>query len=308
MSGTHPCLRVRAAVPHFFQEGAHALGHGSGASGARLARSLALARCLGALLDQRRTAADLVLEIGNRCLSTTPDAGAGGTGLAMAVQLEVHVFTTRDQCLPEVLRHFGRAIQVHHVELEDPRQLALITRDWLIAAEPVADLCLYLEDDLVIADPQFFLKQHWFARATAGRAVLMPHRHEAIPGGDGQRLLVDGPLREGFIRRFTTPQPDVARGCFPGGPEIVFDRAANPHSGLFCLSAAQVERRRQRPLPREGFVGPLETAATLTVLEMFEVWKPALTHRRFLWVEHGHPRFTGYVDRLRKGERGLTAS
>jgi hypothetical protein len=214
------------------------------------------------------------------------------------VQIEVHVFTTRSQCLLEVLDYFCPAIQVHTVELDDPLQLALVTRDWLIAAEPLADLSLYLEDDLVIADPLFFAKQQWFTRVTAGRAVLMPHRHEAIPGQAGQRLLVDGPLRDGFIRRFTNPQPAVARGRFGNGPEISFDRTPNPHSGLFCLSPAQVESRRQRPLPNDGFVGPLETAATLTVLEMFEVWKPALAQRGFLWVEHGHPRFTAFAKRF----------
>lgn len=297
MSNGFPCLRVRAAIPHVFQEGEQASGYGSGAPGARLARCIALARCLGALLDQRRDDDDLVLDIGRRCLTR-----AGGP--PQTVQLEVHVFTSGGQCLSEVLAHVGPAIQVHAVELDDPRQLALITRDWLIAAEPIADLSLYLEDDLVIADPLFFAKQHWFTQATAGRAVLMPHRYEAIPGRGGQRLLVDGPLRDGFIRRFTTPQPAVARGRFAGGQEVTFDRTANPHAGLFCLSAAQVERRRQRPLPTEGFIGPLETAATLTVLELFEVWKPALAQRSFLWVEHGHPRFTGYADQLQVQEEG----
>ncbi|MCP9928213.1 hypothetical protein [Cyanobium sp. CH-040] len=291
MSAGFPCLRVRAAIPHFFQEGEQASGYGSGAPGARLARSLALARCLGALLDQRRAAPDLMLDIGRRCLTSSG-------GMPHAVQLEVHVFTTGGHALSEVLAHFGPEIHVHAVELNDPRQLALITRDWLIAAEPIADLSLYLEDDLVIADPLFFAKQHWFTRATEGRAVLMPHRHEAIPGRGGQRLLVDGPLRDGFIRRFATPQPAVARGRFAGGPEISFDRTANPHAGLFCLDAAQVERRRQRTLPNAGFIGPLETAATLTALEVFEVWKPALAQRSFLWVEHGHPRFTAYADRF----------
>jgi hypothetical protein len=51
-------------------------------------------------------------------------------------------------------------------------------------------------------------------------------------------------------------------------------------------------------------VGPLETAATLTALELFEVWKPALAQRSFLWVEHGHPCFTAYPDRFLVQEQG----
>jgi hypothetical protein len=284
-------LSVRVALPHFFRESEADQSYGSSAPGARLARSLALARCLGALLDQRRTANDLVLDIGRRCLSCAD-------GAPHSVRLEVHVFTCGGLALGEVLQHFAEGIQVHAVELDDPRQLPLAARDWLIQAEPIADLCLYMEDDLVIADPLFFAKQHSLIRATEGRVVLMPHRYEAIPGRRGQRLLVDGPLLDGFIGRFCAPQAGVARGRFSGGPEIVFDRTANPHSGLFCLSRSQVERRRQQPLPNEGFVGPLETAATLTALELFEVWKPALAQRSFLCVEHGHPRFTAYAHRF----------
>jgi hypothetical protein len=291
-------LSVRVALPHFFRESEADQSHGSSAPGAHLARSIALARCLGALLDQRRAASDLVLDIGRRCLGRTPLAGDQASRVPEVVQLEVHVFTTGGHYLAEVLRQFREGIQVHAVELDDPRRLPLFARDWLIAAEPIADLSLYLEDDLVIADPLFFAKQHWFTRASQGRAVLMPHRHEAIPGRGGQRLLVDGPLRDGFVRPFCAPQSAVARGRFAGGAEIVFDRTANPHSGLFCLSRAQVERRRQQPLPNDGFVGPLETAATLTALQLFEVWKPALAQRSFLWVEHGHPRFTAYAERF----------
>ena len=51
----------------------------------------------------------------------------------------------------------------------------------------------------------------------------------------------------------------------------------------------------QQPLPNDGFVSPLETAATLTVLQHFPVLKPAAPHQGFLAVEHGHPSFLSYL-------------
>ena len=43
-------LQVRIGIPHFFRETAGGSGYGSGRPGQRLARCLALSRCLGSLL------------------------------------------------------------------------------------------------------------------------------------------------------------------------------------------------------------------------------------------------------------------
>lgn len=290
-----PTLRVRAALPHFYREHPGGTGYGSGREGQRLARSVALARCIGALQALQRSDQDLVLNIGRRWLDSTPGAEAASVPLP-PLTIDVHVFTDGEHVLEEVFQSLVRGVTVHQLRLDDPRQLPLEARDYLIRAEPDTDLSLYLEDDLVIGDPLFLDKQHWFLQGCEHRAVLMPHRYEPIPGRRGQRLLVDGPLRDGFIGRFTQPRQDVGRGRFRGGAEVRFDRTANPHSGLFCLSQSQVRQLRTQTLPRDGFISPLETAATLTVLQSFAVLKPGLAQRDFLWVEHGHPSFTSYAD------------
>lgn len=292
-----PPVRVRVGIPHFFREDATSQGYGSSRPRARLERCLALARCLQALQTQERAHDDLVLHIGGRCLQPTPPLQRSEQ-LPPALALEVHVFTDGSHRLEEVLRLFGGQIQVHSLDLEDPRQLPLACRDHLVAAEPVTDLTLYLEDDLVISDPLFFDKQRWFLDRSGGRAVLMPHRYELLPGGSGRRLLVDGPLRPGFIGRFCQPKDAAASARFLDGQRVSFDRTANPHSGLFCVSAEQIQQLRQTMLPRQGFVTPLETAATLTVLQKFAVLKPSLAHRAFLWVEHSHPSFLGMLGTL----------
>lgn len=287
---TVPTLRVRVAIPHFFRERSGGTGYGSGRPGARFARSLALGRCLAALLGLERSGHDLVLNIGRRQLNDSGPLLRGEQALA-GIALELHLFTCGDALLEEVVEQFGDRLTLHRLQLEDPRLLPLATRDWLIQSDPVSDLVLYLEDDLVIGDPLFFDKQAWFVAGCQHKAVLMPHRYELIRGRRGQRLLVDGPLREVFIGQFTRPQRSAGRGQFWDGQEVVFDRTTNPHSGLFCLSEEQVRRLRGETLPTGGFVGPLETAATLTALRFFTVFKPSLVHRSFLWVEHGHPSF-----------------
>ncbi|MFM7732932.1 MAG: hypothetical protein ACKO6F_05635 [Cyanobium sp.] len=196
-----------------------------------------------------------------------------------------------------MLQTSGDAVQVRDFDLADPRLLPLRSRDLLIHEGDPADLSLYLEDDLVISDPLFLDKQAWFLDSTEGRLVLMPHRYERVNQSGAGVMLIDGPLRADFIRRFHTPSEDQASGSFDGRETIRFDVPANPHAGCFCLSRNQVERLRGLPLAVEGFVGPLETAATLTVLEHLTVVKPALPQWRFLCLEHAHPGFLSYLER-----------
>lgn len=288
-------LTVRVAIPHFFREQSGGTGYGSGKPGARLTRSLALGRCLAGLEALARSEADFVLNIGKKQLDVTGPSRRGEM-LLPPIELDVHLFTCGDAILSEVVERFIGSLSMHRLKLEDPRQLPLAARDFLIQTGPSHDLALYMEDDLVIGDPLFLDKQHWFLSGTGGKMVVMPHRYELLPGRRGQRLLVDGPLRDAFIQRFAQPKLNIGHGRFWSGEEVAFDRTANPHSGMFCINRSQLELIREQPLPVKGFVGPMETAATLTVLMYFQVLKPSFKHRSFLWVEHGHPTFAMYAD------------
>lgn len=292
---TPPSYRVRVGLPHFFGESGSNAGYGSRRANSRLRRSIALSRCLHSLLALARHDEDLLLDIGGRCLRTMTPA-AKGDAQRQGLDVEIHVFTDGEHLLHDVLALFRGRIQVHRVALDDPRHLALACRDWLVAAEPLVDLTVYCEDDLVIHDPLFFDKQRWFLRGSHGWSVLMPHRYEQIPAAGGKRLLVDGPLRPQAIKRFYQPEDNVARGRFDDGQTVVFDLSANPHSGMFCINTDQIKWLRRHNLPRSGFIGPLETAATLTVMQYFVVLKPSLAQRDFLWVEHGHPSFLSYLN------------
>lgn len=292
---TPPLYRVRVGLPHYFKESESSKGYGSSRRANRLPRTLALARCLQSLLILARQDDDVMLDMASRCLRYC-GPNYRSTQVLPRLQVEIHVFTDGEHALHEVLDRFRGQITVHQLNIPDPRQLPLACRDHLVAAEPMVDLTLYSEDDLVIADPLFFDKQRWFLSSCDNKAVLMPHRYELIPGTSGRRLLPDGPLQPRLIERFCKPQEGVAGGTFHDGQQVRFDRTPNPHSGMFCLNPTQVQLLRDRILPREGFVSPLETAATLTVLQHFAVLKPCLTQRSFLWVEHAHPSYLSYVN------------
>ena len=280
-------MNVLVALPHYFNEDDQGQ-YGSGRRGQQQARSLALIQCLSSLLALQKHEQDLILNIEKRGLQLTESTNQQKT------TVELHLFTDGVHILKPALDMFGNQIKVHALNLDNSRHLPLKARDYLIEHGKNYDLCLYLEDDLIIRDSEFLAKQMWILQESKHRAVLMPHRTEWVPNGKGQRLMVDGPLRPGFIGRFCKPKVGAARGCYRGQEEIVFDQTDNPHSGLFCISGTQAKQLSQVKQPTDGFIGPLETAATLTVLQKYVVLKPTWKDRQFLWIEHGHPSFQNF--------------
>src|SRR5262249_22679934 len=68
----------------------------------------------------------------------------------------------------------------HQSTAADPRLLGFechaVLRDRLAANY---DYYCYLEDDLILRDPQFFIKLRWFATQFGDGALMMPNRYEA---------------------------------------------------------------------------------------------------------------------------------
>lgn len=289
-------MQVKVAIAHFFKEAQANSGYGSGRLGARLERTIALSRCISSLLALRRSPADAVLQHNTRSIGQCP-VHFDPNQRTSHIELDIHVWTNGDDYLEDVLMLYSDRITVHVAQLNNPKLLPIQTRNWLIEQDPIAELNVYLEDDIVITDQLFFDKQLWFLHRTNHQAVLMPHRFEPHPSGQNARLLVDGPLPMGLIGRFLTPQTSVATGRFrPEDEPIEFELSANPHAGCFVVDKEQVLHLRKQNLPSDGFVSPLETAATLTVMEHFMALKPAAGHQRFLMVEHGHPSFLTCLD------------
>ena len=171
-------IKVRAVIPHYFAEANAPVreigaGFGSRQPGGRLARSIALSRCLHGLLNLRRSKRDLQLDF-----RTASGVNSPASNESYEIKLEIVVVVCRDACLLDVIASLAPQVQVLQRDLDDPRELGLAARDWLISHPSPADLNLYLEDDLVIHDPFFADKILWMAQRSNQQCVLLPHRYE----------------------------------------------------------------------------------------------------------------------------------
>ena len=123
---------VRVCIPHHFREDIDDPRYGSRRPGSRLARGLALGRCLAALLDLQRRREQAQLGIGQSSIDQfpcRPEADMVGN-----VRLEIHVCSDGRHQLDEVLQHFNGQIHRHRIDLADPR----VTRARVRVEKPMA--------------------------------------------------------------------------------------------------------------------------------------------------------------------------
>lgn len=294
-------MHIRAVIPHYFSEDVQkesiseiGCGFGSRTPGARLSRTIALSRCLLGLLNLRRSRQDLCLNLVQATGKSTPETAVfvDSPDISLEIVLVVHA----DHFLLEAIQPLVPQVRVLQLDLTDPRCLGLEARDWLIHHPSPADLNLYLEDDLVIHDPFLPEKILWMALQSDHQCVLLPHRYELTKNPlNPPRLYIDGPIEHHVFSDWHQPQRQIAKGSFRFYPNVEFDIPSNPHAGFFGVSRQQLLRLRESSLPRDGFVGPLETAATYTVGTVFKLLKPSLNYREFLTIEHAHPSYLGYL-------------
>jgi hypothetical protein len=218
------------------------------------------------------------------------------TNTADPIELSVAVCTTRGKHLVDRLQSLQGLYQ--HIETAvEPPYLGFECHAVLRNALGRFDYYCFMEDDLLITDPQFFLKLAWFTRLAGDEALLGPNRYEVAPGQALHKLYIDGNLADpGISPRFQ----DVAdRPVLEGealGRAMRFQRINNPHSGAFFLNALQMERWASAPdfLDRDaGFADPMASAATLGVMKHFRLYKPARENADFLEIRHLSNRYFG---------------
>ncbi|ABB56818.1 hypothetical protein [Synechococcus elongatus] len=207
-----------------------------------------------------------------------------------AVQVEIAIFTTQD-C--HVLEHLAlpKTLYQHHPVDCEPMFLGFAAQAYLRDRQHDFDWYGFLEDDLIIEDPLFFLKQQWFQANVGSQAVLQPNRFDSLlTDNKPHKLYIDGPNSGIAVQFWPDREAMQLTGKFLGFP-ITFERSVNPHSGCFFLSQAQVQMLVAHPcfLDRDTrFVGPLESAASLSLMKVFRVYKPAALQAAFLEIRH-HP-------------------
>ena len=215
-----------------------------------------------------------------------------------ATVADVVVCTTGDKHLLDRVG-LGPAYFTHLPTTAPPRLLGFECHALLRDRLGGYDFYGYLEDDLVVRDPLFFVKLAWFHGRFGDAALLMPNRYEVARDRIVHKAYVDGPLRPEVTAAFldVTCEPELTAEALAAA--WVFRRTTNPHSGAFFLGDRQMRTWAGSPhfLDRDvRFVGPLESAATLGVMRTFRVYKPAVENAAFLQLEH---QGAGFLSRIK---------
>ena len=151
------------------------------------------------------------------------------------------------------------------------------------------DWFCYIEDDLVFHDPLFFDKLRWFQDATGPDYVLQPNRYEVAPTAIPRKVYIDGPVHTGSTAAWQDLADTPELHLIALGFDIRVIRSSNPHAASYFLTSDQMAMWVRRPSFSDrdcSFVGPLESAASLGLMQEFRVYKPSPEDASFLEVEH----------------------
>ncbi|MGD1806913.1 calcium-binding protein [Dapis sp. BLCC M126] len=187
---------------------------------------------------------------------------------------------------------------MHHNTNVEPMLLGFECQAVLKSCLGKYDYYCYLEDDLVLHDPWFFVKLKWFNHHTGNGNLLQPNRYEISPLGAVPKAYVDGNLKPEITAKFQNirEKPQLKGKIME--KLITFNRTLNPHSGCYFLNAEQMAEWASKPyfLDRDtSFIGPLESAATLGVMQTFRVYKPAADYASFLEIQHFGTMFLSLI-------------
>lgn len=279
-------MRLLFAIPHYFDPTANA-GYGS-LSGTAERRAATVANCV-ANLHQQFGRPQCVIDIAGR--TTCP------ANFATAIQVDILLCTTGERHLVEQL-NLGPSYFKHIRTRAEARLLGFECHQHLRDHLGKYDYYCYLEDDLLMRDPWFFMKLRWFSGQFDNSSLLMPNRFELARDRIVHKAYVDGQLRPDVTAPFQNIEEKTVLESKAFGQQVIFHRTNNPHSGCFFLNGEQMAHWASRPhfMNRDvRFVGPLESAASLGVMQTFRIYKPAAPNAAFLEVEHPGSAFLDLI-------------
>ncbi|GET40338.1 calcium-binding protein [Microseira wollei] len=215
----------------------------------------------------------------------------------LANDLDIVICTTKNCHLLEKLRVPAHFYQ-HYPTQAEPMLLGFECQAVLRDCLGEYDYYCFMEDDLIIHDPWFFVKLYWFTKEASDRCLLQPNRYEISTHGLSYKAYVDGDIAKRATERFQnlSDRPQL-KSTIMGVP-MLFRRALNPHSGCYFLNANQMDHWANQPdfLDRDtSFIGPLESAATLGIMKNFLVYKSAPQQASFLEIQHYGTKFLSLI-------------
>jgi hypothetical protein len=151
-----------------------------------------------------------------------------------------------------------------------------------------------IEDDMVIHDPLFLDKLAWFERSFGTERLLQPTRYEMAQSGTPAMVVADPILSTQDLAPFRRPDQEERLAADWHGREQTFVLAQNPHSSCYFLSDAQLRHWVGTPwfYDRDAsWIGPIESAITLSIGRTFDLYKPGAPDPFFLSIEHYGTRY-----------------
>jgi hypothetical protein len=199
----------------------------------------------------------------------------------------------------------ARNVRLVNIKLDNPRMLGFGTQLLFADAASSYDMFIYSEDDLKPSDGNFVSRVMAFQEEFGWRRLLLPNRYEWNLNGHALKTLIDGDVPPEWVKPYEEKLPDetVLSQYFPGRT-VTYKRAANPHAGIFAITAEQLAHWMKQPHYRDGdcsFLSPLESAATLGVLKTFPIYKSFGSDAGWFEIEHLDNKFS---DKDRPKDKG----
>jgi hypothetical protein len=176
--------------------------------------------------------------------------------------------------------------QCIHLQLEpsyDPLYIGFRIQEKLLQNAEQFDWFVFLEDDILIQDSCFLDKLIAFSKHSTVQDVLMPNRYELLEGTKRYiDLTIDSELAWNRLSKIEVNG-------------VKFAECSNPHSGMYCLSKAQIQfwKRSGRLFSHQNImVSPLESAVTFCLLECFNLYKPHPQNLHYLEVQHYDTKYS----------------
>ncbi|MFM6399959.1 calcium-binding protein, partial [Planktothrix sp.] len=215
----------------------------------------------------------------------------------LANNLDIVICTTQDCHLLDQLPvpdHFYQ----HYPTQAEPMLLGFECQAVLRERLGEYDYYCFLEDDLILHDPWFFVKLYWFNKEAGDRCLLQPNRYEISTNSLCYKAYVDGDLTPKATERFQNIKERPTLKSKIMGVPMVFCRTLNPHSGCYFLNKNQMTYWVNQPdfLDRDtSFIGPLESAATLGIMKNFLTYKSDPQQANFLEIQHYGTKFLSLI-------------
>lgn len=273
-------LRVLLAIPHVFAPQKGSL-YSSQTEAKRATKQLALEQVTFGNMGRHSVRHWIHASLGKGRPVVTRELPC-----SLGVELTIELYTPADVSLADALP-VHPSLRILEPQVDSTLQVPQFASRRLLEQAHAYDVVGYLEDDLLIEDPEFFAKIVYCVAQSGGDYAFLPHRCEQIPNhGD---VILSGDPDGGRPDLFwdTGERLNVA---WPLG-ERIFYRATNPHSGCFFLTSKQATRVlaywEERKWQAEfQLSGPLEQAASGLLLPVLKIMKPIPEHYRFLMVRH----------------------